>query len=119
MNSSNAPDLENDVSDEAWFQKGVTLLESRKQERELEELIKKRMEHPAICEPGFWLGVVFLLATTWPTTFMQEWWIRVPWVLMALFQICGAMEEASKKRVKALLEWIDHQKSKDPESIKH
>jgi len=39
------PRFEDDASGEAWFQKGVTLLEGRKQEREFEEKLRRMSYH--------------------------------------------------------------------------
>ena len=43
---------EDDASGEAWFQKGVSVLEEKKRDREFEELLKKQMAHPAVFEPA-------------------------------------------------------------------
>lgn len=49
---------EDDASGEAWFQKGVTLLKGRKQEREFEEKLRRRMAHSVMYEWQFWLGMM-------------------------------------------------------------
>jgi hypothetical protein len=108
---------EDDASGEAWFQKGVTLLEERKHEREFEEALKKRMAHPALCEPAFWIGIGLAVAGCSLDVIWQDVWYRCFWMVMVVIHICGGMEDASQKRMKAMLEWIEHQKRKQtPES---
>lgn len=108
---------EDDASSEAWFQKGVTLLEDRKHDREFEEALKKRMAHPAVCEPVFWIGIAMVGTGVWAGTLSDDLMLRILCTLFPLIQICSAMEAASQKRMKAMLEWIEHQKSKQtPES---
>ncbi len=108
---------EDDASGEVWFQKGVTVLEEKKREREFEELLKKQMAHPAAFEPAFWIGIVMVVAAAWACTISNELWLRIFWALMIIIQFCSALESASQKRMKAMLEWIEHQKSKQtPES---
>ncbi|MBK8094413.1 MAG: hypothetical protein IPK32_21230 [Verrucomicrobiaceae bacterium] len=104
---------EDDASGEAWFRKGVTLLDGRKREREFEEVLKKRMEHPALYEPGFWIGMAMVVLAAWASTLSNDLWHRIFYALLPLTQICSAMEEASKKRMKAMMEWIEYQKTKE------
>jgi hypothetical protein len=103
---------EDDASGEAWFQKGMTLLEERKREREFEEALKKRMEHSAFQEPSFLLGVVIVAAAVWSCSVSEEFIFRFLLFPLAGMQFFAALESASQKRMKAMLEWIEHQKSK-------
>lgn len=104
---------ENDASSEAWFQKGVSVLEDKKLEREFEERLKKQMAHPALFEPAFWIGIVLVVVGAWVCTMSNELWLRIFWALMIITQFCSALEAASQKRMKAMLEWIEHQKTKE------
>ena len=104
---------ENDASSEAWFQKGVSVLEDKKLEREFEERLKKQMAHPALFEPAFWIGIVLVVVGAWVCTMSNELWLRIFWALMIITQFCSALEGASQKRMKAMLEWIEHQKTKE------
>jgi hypothetical protein len=102
-----------DASSEAWFQKGVSVLEGKKQEREFEERLKKQMAHPAVFEPAFWFGIVMVVVGAWTISWSHELWLRIFWALMVITQFCSALEGASQKRMKAMLEWIEHQKTKE------
>lgn len=112
--SESPPD--NDANSEAWFQKGLSVLEIKKQEREFEERLKKEMAHPALFEPVFWIGIGLLCASNWLDVIWQDAWYRLFWVLTVIVHICNALDTASQKRMKAMIEWIEHQKTKETQS---
>ena len=113
MKTIGEPILEDDASGEAWFQRGVTLLEGRKQEREIEERLKKRMAHPVVFEPAFWIGIVTAVAAAWTSNITHERSLLVFYSIMIITQLCSALDTASQKRLKAMLDWIEHQKAKE------
>ncbi len=102
------PRFENDTSGEAWFQKGVTLLEGRKQEREFEEKLRRRMAHSVMHEWQFWIGMMWVL---W-LFFGKDEPIRFIATISAVVSFAVAIDGAAAKRTQAMLDWIEYQKSK-------
>lgn len=108
------PVLEDDASGEAWFQKGVTLLEGRKQERETEEQLRKAMGRSIMGQWHFWLAVLFGMGALLLRPAGIAWWsMAVPLAVSGLFSFVNALDQAAAKRTEAILEWIKYQREKD------
>lgn len=107
MSQDLEPRLEDDASGEAWFQKGVTLLEGRKLERELEEKYRRRMAHSVMHEWQFWIGMMWVL---W-LIFGTDEPIRFIATVSAVVSFAVAIDGAAAKRTQAMLEWIDYQRT--------
>ena len=105
--------LENDACDEAWFQKGVALLEGRKQERELEEKLRRRMAHSVMYEWQFWVGMMWVLWLFFGTDKTLGFLATVS----AVVAFACAIDGAATKRTQAMLEWIEYQKAKGIDSM--
>jgi hypothetical protein len=99
------PRFEDDASGEAWFQKGVTLLEGRKQERGLEEKIRRMS---VMHEWQFWIGMMWVL---W-LFFGTDEPIRFIATVSAVISFACAIDGAAAKRTQAMLEWIEYKKTK-------
>ena len=115
MSTPSEPRLEDDASGEAWFQKGVTLLEGRKQEREIEEKLRRRMAHSVMYEMHFWLGVMWVVMLLFNASKAGNEPINYLSVICAVVFFAAAIDGAAAKRSLAILEWIEYQKaSKHP-----
>ena len=102
------PRLKDDASGEAWFQKGVTLLEGRKLERELEEKLRRRMAHSVMHEWQFWIGMMWVL---W-LFFGKDEPIRFIATISSVVSFVVAIDGAAAKRTQAMLEWLEYLKTK-------
>ena len=73
------------------------------------------MEHPALYEDSFWFGIAMGAAVLWMWEWIELAPLRIGMLLSALFEICSALESASKKRAQALLDLLEYQKTnKEP-----
>ncbi len=106
------PRFEDDASGEAWFQKGVTLLEGRKQEREFEEKLRRRMKHSVMCEWQFWVGMMMVLFLFFGANAAGSEVVKFAPTVLAVVMFAAAIDSAAAKRTQAVLEWIEYQKSK-------
>jgi hypothetical protein len=113
MKTSRKQISEDDVSGEAWYQQGVTALERSREQRVFEAKLQKKLQHTAIYEPSFWGGLAIMIGGTWLSYQNNNPLLQIIWMPFALIQICGALEDASIKRMKAMFEWIEYQKEKD------
>ena len=114
MSSPAEPRFEDDASGEAWFQKGVTLLEGRNHDRELEEKLRRRMTHSVMHEWQFWVGMMWVLWLFFGTDRTLGFLATVS----AVVAFACAIDGAASKRTQAMLEWIEYQQGKGgPSSI--
>lgn len=105
--------LEGDASGEAWFQKGVTLLEGRKQEREIEEKLRKAMDQSVLLQWHTLLALILGIGTFWQIeTAASLLSIGLNSFLVMLF-IFSAIDSANAKRTQAILSWISHEREKE------
>lgn len=112
MSTPSEPPFEDDASGEAWFQKGVALLEGRKQERELEEKLRRQMAHSVMYEVQFWIGMMMVLVLFFGANVAGSEAARFGPAVLAVVMFAGAIDNAAAKRTQAMLEWIEHQKTK-------
>lgn len=114
MPPSAEPRLEDDASGEAWFQKGVTLLEGRKQERETEEKLLKAMARSILQEWQLALVPVWgvLAFFTYRPEAMSVFLSGI-FALCSLLSLIAAIDNANAKRTQAILAWIEHQRQKE------
>ena len=102
------PRLKDDASGVAWFQKGATLLEGRKQDREFEEKLRRRMKHSVMQELQFWVGMAWVMFLFFGTDKTFGFLATVS----AVVAFACAIDGAAAKRALAILEWIEYQKAK-------
>lgn len=108
-------EVEDAANGEAWFQKGVALLDRRKEERALEARLKRAMNCSVIQQ---WQMLPALL--TGAMIFCQQPTQSSPWMLglnvvMIVFWILSAIDRAQAKRTQALLEWIQYREERKQE----
>ncbi len=109
MPTTAEPRLEDDASGEAWFQKGVTLLEGRKQEREFEEKLRRMS---VMQEWQFWIGMLWVLILFFAANGTGSETARFIAAVSAVISFACAIDGAAAKRTQAMFEWIEYQKSK-------
>lgn len=108
--SNPEPRCEDDASGEAWFKKGVTLLEGRKQEREFEEKLRRRMAHSVMYEWQFWLGMMWVLLLFFSPNVAGAEVTRFIATIASVVSFALAIDGAAAKRTLALLEWMEYHK---------
>jgi hypothetical protein len=114
MNQNSEPRFEDAASGEEWFQKGVTLLEGRKQERELEGKLRRKMAHSIMYEWQFWVGMMWVLMVFFGTNDA----LRFLGTISAVVAFALAIDGAAAKRTQGMLDWIEYDKARDkPSSI--
>ena len=112
MPASAEPRFEDDACGEAWFQKGVTLLEGRKQEREFEEKLRRRMKHSVMYEVQFWVGMMMVLFVLFGANAAGSEVVKFAPTVLAVVMFAAAIDSAAAKRTQAMLDWIEYQKTK-------
>jgi|GEM_PF-3137033 len=112
MSTPAEPRFKDDASGEEWFQKGITLLEGRKQERELEEKLRRKMAHSVMYEWQFWLGMVWVLILFFSGRDAGNDTVRFLATVSAVISFAAALDGAAAKRTQAMLDWIEYQKAK-------
>lgn len=106
--------LHDDASGEAWFQKGATLLEGRKQERETKEKLLKAMNRSIMQEWHFWLALCFgMFAFAAQLLASAGWGVTIPLTVSGFFSFVNAMDRVAAKRTQAILAWIEHAREKE------
>ncbi len=110
MTTPAEPRLEDDASGEAWYQKGVTLLEGRKQERKWEEEMRGIS---VMHEWQFWLGVMWVLMLVFNAGRAGADVLTFIAAVSAVVSFACAIDGAGSKRTQSMLDWIEHQRSKD------
>lgn len=113
MPPSADPVLEDDASGEAWFQKGVTLLEGRKQEREIEEKLLRSMHRQTLQEGHTWLALFVGLMAIFQAHLGAAPWLTGLTALSSVIMLIGAIDSASAKRTRAVLAWMEYRQQKD------
>ncbi|HEY1051793.1 MAG TPA: hypothetical protein VGE39_18610 [Prosthecobacter sp.] len=107
------PLLQDDASGEAWYQKGVTLLEGRKQERETEDKLRKAMARSVLQEWQAWLGLFMGFMAIFQAHLGCSPSIVGPTALSSVVMLIAAIDNANAKRTQAILDWIEHQRQKE------
>lgn len=105
--------IEPKLEDEAWFQKGVTLLEGRKQERETEEKLRKAMNQSVLMQWPMLAALLMGIATFWKIQRVAPPHMIALNVFIILVCILSAIDNANTKRTRAILAWIDHEREKE------
>lgn len=100
--------LQDEASGEAWYQKGVTLLEGRKQEREIEANLRKVMTRSVLLE--WQTGVTLFIGIL---ALFQAHLASGPLIVgltafCSVVSLLGAIDTANAKRTQAMLDWMDY-----------
>jgi len=108
------PRLEDYASGEAWFQKGVTLLEGRKQEREIEDKLRTAMGRSILQEWQLVLVPIWgVLAFFAHKSDAMSLFLTGLCALCGLLSLIAAIDNANAKRTQAMLDWMKYQRQKD------
>ncbi|MEZ5386148.1 MAG: hypothetical protein R3F13_11600 [Prosthecobacter sp.] len=103
--------MPSEVSEENALAEGAEILSHRKERLRIEAGLTKRMGHSMIKEWMFWAGVALcLLFSSSPPLGVRYWFLPV-------FLILAGMECAAMKRERALLDWIEYQRTKKQTSL--
>lgn len=113
MSSPADPPLQDDASGEAWYQKGVTLLEGRQQEREIEEKLRKEMNQSVLVQWHMLLALILGVGTFWQIQKSAPPLLIGLNVFMVLLFILSAIDTANAKRTRAILAWVEHERQKE------
>lgn len=107
------PRPNDDAANEAWFQKGVTLLEGRKEAREIEEKLRKAMDQSVLLQWQMLLALLLGVSTFWQIQRAAPPLSLGLNVLIVLLFILSAIDNANARRTRALLAWMEHQREKE------
>lgn len=104
------PHFQDDASGEAWFQKGVTLLDGRNQERANDEKLSKAMSRSLLQEWQTWLAFCIGILAFFQAQLAAGHWIVGLSIFNTVVVFIWAIDSANAKRTRAMLEWIEHQR---------
>lgn len=107
------PKFEDDASGEAWFQKGVTLLEGRKQERETEERLRRAMNQSVTQQWQMLPALLLGTSALWQMHRVPDPLLTGLNIFMVVGFVLGAIDNANAKRTQAILDWIEHEREKE------
>lgn len=113
MSTPSEPRLRDDASQEAWFQKGVNLLEGQKQALGLEEKLRRQMRRSVMHEVHFWLGMMWVVMLFFNAGKPGNDPINYIAVICSVVFFATAVDGAAAKRSLAMLEWMEHRQGGD------
>lgn len=113
MSTPSEPRLKDDASQKAWFQKGINLLEGRKQARGLEEKLRRQMRRSVMHEVYFWLGMMWVVMLFFNAGKPGNDPINYIAVICSVVFFAAAVDGAAAKRSLAMLEWMEHRQGGD------
>lgn len=113
MNKPAKEPHEDDASGEARFQRGVTLLDTQKHERETEEMLRLRMFRSLWSEWMLWVGLVLgVMSVNLCSAANVGLFSIVACIFVSIMFMIGAADSAATKRSQAILDWIEYQKTR-------